>query len=106
MNELEVIDLLIDKGFSAGFYGHMMIVTVVQTGDIPEVLKVRARYDDGKASVLIKFRDGTNAVYYGRMIEVANLTTRFGGSGTTCWTADKKTIMEDVEDFLRAYHTR
>lgn len=106
MDELQIIDLLTQKGFNAGFAGKMVIVTVNNKADTPAVLKICRLYDDGKASILIKFRDGANALYYGKTIERANLFTRFGGSGYGCWEADKKTDMEDVEDFLRTYHTR
>lgn len=108
MNQVELIETLTAKGYSAGFAGTMLVVTVNDRTDIPGVIRTKVKYLKS-LPVFIKFRDSSiEPTYYGSALAIAKILRKFG-CGTDrvcCWKADKKIDYEELEKFLRELHNR
>ena len=65
MNQVELIEALTAKGYSAGFAGTMLVVTVNDRADVPGVVQTKVKYSKS-LPVFIKFRNGDiEPIYYG-----------------------------------------
>lgn len=112
MNEIELIELLCNQGFSCSFQGNCLFIKVNKYSDqalvIPEVKKVEQTIGK-KLSIYFKFSDGTMPVYMGKIKFLANLASNFikGSMGMNTWIPSKKLSeeqLEDLEDFVREMH--
>ena len=101
MNQVELIEALTAKGYSAGF-------TVNNRTDVPGVVQTKVKYSKS-LPVFIKFRNGDiEPIYYGSVLAIAKIIRKFGcgANMVCCWKADKKIDYEELEDFLRELHNR
>ena len=108
MNQVELIEALTAKGYSAGFAGTMLVVTVNNRTDVPGVVQTKVKYSKS-LPVFIKFRNGDiEPIYYGSVLAIAKIIRKFGGGANMvcCWNADKNIDYEELEDFLRELHNR
>lgn len=112
MDEVKLIEVLCEQGFSCFFQGNCLFVTVNVYKDqaivIPEVKKVEQTIGK-KLSIYFKFSDGTMPVYMGKINFLANLASNFikGSMGINTWSPSKKLSeeqLEDLEDFVRGMH--
>ncbi len=108
MNQIELVEALTQKGYSAGFSGTLLVVTVNGRPDVPVVVRTKMNYSRS-LPVFIKFRNkDIEPIYYGSVLAIAKIISKFGcgANMVCCWKADKKIDYEELEDFLRELHNR
>ena len=107
MNQVELIEALTAKGYSAGFAGTMLVVTVNNRTDVPGVVQTKVKYSKS-LPVFIKFRNGDiEPIYYGSVLAIAKIIRMFGGA--PIWFAagkpTKKLIMKNWKIFCVSFIT-